>query len=185
MGKLVFVTGGARSGKSTFAEEYVKKISDSVVYVATAIAFDDEMIHRIAKHREQRPKSWQTIEAYLDIPNKLSLLAPLVKTILLDCITVLINNVMMDKISDWDNITSENIKEIEKVVINEVQSLIDYTKSNDVTMVVVTNETGSGIVPLYHSSRVFRDVSGRANQLLATASNEAYLLISSLPVKLK
>ncbi|MCK5811654.1 MAG: bifunctional adenosylcobinamide kinase/adenosylcobinamide-phosphate guanylyltransferase [Clostridiales bacterium] len=185
MGKLVFVTGGARSGKSTFAEEYVKKIGGSIVYVATAIAFDDEMIIRIAKHQEQRPKTWNTLEAYLDIPNKLSLLKPRVKTVLLDCITVLINNVMMDEINDWENITKEEIDIIEKIVISEVQSLIDYTIKSNITMVVVTNETGSGIVPMYHSSRIFRDISGRANQLLAKASNEAYLLVASLPVTLK
>ncbi len=185
MGKLVFVTGGARSGKSTFAEEYAKKIGGPVIYVATAIAFDEEMTNRIAKHQAQRPKTWKTLEAYLDIPTKLLLLNPNVKTILLDCITVLINNVMMDEINDWENITREEINLIEEIVISEVQSLINYTRKNNVTMVVVTNETGSGIVPMYHSSRIFRDVSGRANQLLATAANKAYLLVSSLPVTLK
>lgn len=185
MGKLIYVTGGARSGKSTFAEKKVNELSNEIIYVATAIAFDDEMKFRIDLHKKQRPSSWYTIEVYKNIIDRLKQYNKNYDGVLLDCITLMVNNIMMDELEDWDNIKAEDTVNIEKRVIEEVNSIIEYTKMNDITFVIVTNEIGSGIVPIYSSTRLYRDIVGRANQLLAQAADEAYLLVSSLPISLK
>jgi len=185
MGKLIFVTGGARSGKSTFAEKTIKKAGKDIIYIATAIAFDEEMKQRIALHKKQRPSNWHTIEAYKNISEKLSTYKKHYDGVLLDCITIMINNIMMDEIVNWDKISIKEATLIEKKVVVEITNLINYIKKVDKLFVIVTNEVGSGIVPIYQSSRLFRDIAGRANQILANAADEAYLLVSSLPVKIK
>jgi len=185
MGKLIFVTGGARSGKSTFAEKTIKKAGKDIIYIATAIAFDEEMEQRIALHKKQRPSNWYTIETYKNISGKVAAYKKHYDGVLLDCITIMVNNIMMDEIVNWDKISIEEATLIEKKVTTEIKNLIDYIKKENKTFVIVTNEVGSGIVPIYQSSRLFRDVAGRANQMLAHAADEAYLLVSSLPVKIK
>ncbi|MBN2853087.1 MAG: bifunctional adenosylcobinamide kinase/adenosylcobinamide-phosphate guanylyltransferase [Clostridia bacterium] len=185
MGKLIFVTGGARSGKSSFAEDTAKQNGEKVVYIATAIAFDEEMKQRIQLHRQQRPESWHTIETYQNIAEALRDYNEAFDCVLLDCVTIMVNNIMMDEITDWEQITEAEGMKVEMIAKREITSLIEYCKESDKTFIIVTNETGSGIVPYYPSSRLFRDVAGRVNQMLARASDEAYLLVSSLPVRLK
>jgi len=185
MGKLIFVTGGARSGKSSFAETTIKKVGENIIYVATALAFDEEMQQRIALHKKQRPSNWYTIEAYTNISEKIENYKGHYDGVLLDCITIMVNNIMIDEIRNWDSISIKEGDSVEKKVTMEITNLINYIKRGDKTFVIVTNEIGSGIVPVYQSSRLFRDIAGRANQILAKASDEAYLLVSSLPIRIK
>lgn len=185
MSKLILITGGARSGKSTLAENKAKELGKNILYVATATAFDDEMKQRIKLHRQQRPQNWQTVEAYKDLGNNIGKHIKNVDGVLLDCVTVMITNLMMDEMSDFDNIKDCEAVEFEAVVESEISKIIEFSKSIDKTIIIVTNEVGMGIVPFYASTRLFRDVAGRANQKLAFAADEVYLCTCGIPLKIK
>lgn len=185
MGKFIFITGGARSGKSSFAENMAKSHKGKILYVATGKAIDEEMEERIRLHKQQRGERFITVEGYRDIPGLLKGHIDECEVVLLDCVTIMVCNIMFDMINDWDSIDNRQSEEFEMTVAFEIQRLIEYIRVTDKTFITVTNETGMGIVPEYRSTRLYRDVSGRANQMLAKASDEAYLLVSSLPVRIK
>ncbi|MGL4628516.1 MAG: bifunctional adenosylcobinamide kinase/adenosylcobinamide-phosphate guanylyltransferase [Cetobacterium sp.] len=186
MGKIIYITGGARSGKSSFAEKKVFESEKEKIYIATAISFDEEMKERVRLHKIQRGEDWITIEGYKNISNILSEYKNLNKIILLDCLTNMVtNNMIMDRDVDWDKITQESLRDIESEIKNEVQDLIDFIKDSSLDMIVVSNEVGMGLVPPYALGRYFRDIGGRMNQLVAKESDEAYLVVSGLELKLK
>lgn len=187
MGRIIYFTGGARSGKSIQAEKYIfSRGYKDRIYIATALAFDDEMKARVAKHQEQRGKDWITIEGYKNLVEKIK---PHVKNggvILLDCLTNMVTNLMiMEKEYDWDHIGNEEAEKIEKTIVDEVMELITYLKSIDMDTVIVTNELGMGLVPAYALGRHFRDICGRINQMVAGYSREAYFIVSGMTMKLK
>ncbi|HEX2926125.1 MAG TPA: bifunctional adenosylcobinamide kinase/adenosylcobinamide-phosphate guanylyltransferase [Ruminiclostridium sp.] len=184
-GGIILITGGARSGKSTYAEKLAKGFGDNVLYIATAIPFDDEMKLRIKKHREQRPAYWETVEAYKDIDMVLAGKLQGRNAVLLDCITVMITNIMLEVWPDFDNISFDDINLFEEKVNIEMDRLIKTAQASKTPFILVTNETGMGIVPDNKSARVFRDVAGRVNQKLAGASDEVYFCVSGIPVKIK
>lgn len=187
MGKLIYFTGGARSGKSTQAENYIfaRKYKQKI-YIATAIAFDEEMKLRVKKHREQRGEDWITIEGYKELIDKIEPYKENEGVILLDCLTNMVSNLMiMEKEYDWDNISNEEFLFIEKSITNEVIKLFDYLKTLNMDTVIVSNELGMGIVPSYPLGRYFRDICGRVNQIAAQYSKEAYFIVSGIPMKLK
>lgn len=179
------VTGGARSGKSSFAEDTAKKFGDNVLYIATSIPFDEEMRLRIRKHKEQRPACWETVEAYKDMDIWLEGKLEGRHAVLLDCITIMVSNIMLESSMDWDSLTHEKMVFIEEKVGQEIGKLIRVIKKHDVPFVLVTNETGMGIVPDNALSRLFRDIAGRSNQILAKEAEEVYLCVSGIPVKIK
>lgn len=184
MGYLIFVTGGARSGKSTYAEKLAKQSSKSVVYIATAIAFDDGMKDRIAKHQEQRPVLWETIEQYKNFETmKEDLAFKKAEIVLFDCLTVMVTNNMLDFPVDYDTCSMEKVSEIEEAIKIEVETLLDVCK--DKMLILVSNEVGLGLVPAYKLGSYFRDIAGRMNQLVASRADEAYLTVSGIPLKLK
>ncbi|MGL5624937.1 bifunctional adenosylcobinamide kinase/adenosylcobinamide-phosphate guanylyltransferase [Cetobacterium sp.] len=186
MGKIIYITGGARSGKSSFAEKKVFESEKEKIYIATAISFDEEMKERVRLHKIQRGEDWITIEGYKNISNILSEYKNLNKIILLDCLTNMVtNNMIMDRDVDWDKITQESLRDIESEIKDEVQDLIDFIKDSSLDMIVVSNEVGMGLVPPYALGRYFRDIGGRMNQLVAKESDEAYLVVSGLELKLK
>lgn len=185
MGKLILVTGGARSGKSSFAENLVKSFGENVVYIATSIPFDDEMKLRVKKHREQRPSNWETVEAYKNLHKELEGKLVSTSAVMLDCITVMVTNLMFEKCPDFDKISNEDIIQIEDYVRLQIDLLISTAKEADVPFVLVTNELGMGIVPEHKSSRVFRDIAGRTNQELAKAADDVYFCVSGIPMKIK
>lgn len=185
MGKLTLVTGGARSGKSLFAEGLVKGYGKHIVYVATAVPLDDEMKQRIQTHKERRPASWETVEAYKDIGLKLKDRTEGISAGLIDCITVMITNLMFDKDREWDHLGKNEMVEIENQIKAEIEKLIDFIRECKVPFVAVTNEVGMGLVPDTALGRIFRDIAGRANQLLAKTSDEVYFCVSGIPVKIK
>ncbi|WKY47426.1 bifunctional adenosylcobinamide kinase/adenosylcobinamide-phosphate guanylyltransferase [Eubacteriaceae bacterium ES3] len=184
MGKLIFVTGGARSGKSTFAEETAKAFNKEVAYIATAIAFDDGMKDRIKKHQAQRPSEWQTIEAYKDFEklNNDSAFTE-AQVLLFDCLTVMVTNNMLDQQVDYDNCTMETVGQIEDLIKQEVEKLLEVCQ--DKTLVLVSNEVGMGLVPAYKLGSYFRDIAGRMNQLVAARADEVYFCVSGIPMKIK
>lgn len=186
MGKIIYVTGGTRSGKSSFAEKVVFQLNKEKIYVATAISFDEEMKERVRLHRIQRGENWITIEGYKDVDKLLEQYKNLNGVVLLDCLTNLVtNNMIMDKDLDWDNLSQEVLKEIENDIKNQIQNLVRFIKNSSLDMVIVSNEVGMGLVPPYALGRYFRDIGGRMNQLIGKECDEAYLIVSGLELKLK
>jgi len=184
MGYLIFITGGARSGKSTYAEKLARQTSKPVVYIATAIAFDDGMKDRIARHKEQRPENWETIEQYKSFESMKE--EPAFKNaevVLFDCLTVMTTNNMLDFPVNYDTCSMDQVAEIEEAIKIEVETLLAVCK--DKTLIVVSNEVGLGLVPAYKLGSYFRDIAGRMNQLVASCADEAYFTVSGIPMKLK
>lgn len=184
-GKIVLVTGGARSGKSRFAEEMARK-ENRVLYIATAIAFDEEMKARIRLHQSRRPSQWGTLEAYKDLDLKLEPLKDSFDCVLLDCLTVMTTNLMFeDPVFDIAAFSEQQKEDLQESILIQVERLCDWLIENDKSGILVTNEVGLGIVPENALARYFRDVAGRVNQRAAAEAHEAWLVCCGLPLKLK
>ena len=186
MGKIIYVTGGARSGKSSYAEELIFESKKERIYIATSIAFDGEMKERVRLHKLQRGEEWITIEAYKGIPKYLETYKNEEMIILLDCLTNFVsNNMILETERDWDNISQEELSKIEKEIEVQVIEILEFVKESKLDMVVVSNEIGMGVVPPYALGRYFRDICGRMNQLVGKKADEAHLVVSGLKIKLK
>ena len=136
------------------------------------------MNERIAKHRARRPDHWHTLEGDRNLATKL----PIVDAVLLDCVTVLISNYLYDA---GEKLGEESLQKVEDDVKAELKELCDVCERENRELVLVTNEVGSGIVPMHPLSRAFRDIQGRVNQFLASSAEEVYLVVSGIPVKIK
>ena len=185
MSKLILITGGARSGKSTFAEEKAKEFGNNVLYVATSKPIDDEMKQRIAKHRAQRPAEWETLEEYKNLDIAIADIISKKDAILIDCVTIMITNLMLDECFDWDGLTRQRVEEIEQLIQHQIERLISVSKMSELPFVLVTNEIGLGVVPPSTMGRDFRDIAGRMNQILAKVADEVYFCVSGIPMKIK
>lgn len=179
---IVLVTGGARSGKSSFAEALVAKLGARILYVATAVPFDEEMADRIKKHQSARPKTWQTKEAYQNFG---AVFTPGFDGAILDCVTILVTNLMMDEKIDWETAPMEAVNQAEARLQSEIDGLVTAAKKAAYPVVMVTNELGMGVVPQNRFTRVFRDIAGRVNQKLAKNAAEVYFTVSGIPIKIK
>lgn len=179
MGRLILVLGGARSGKSTFAEQKAQELGgERVLYVATAHAGDEEMQRRIEKHRRERPAGWQTLEVQRNVGPAVLEYAGEAEVVLLDCLTVLVSNLLI-------GVDDTIAPEAEEKVAAEVNGLIDCAERLSGHLIVVSNEVGMGLVPAYPLGRTYRDLLGWANQALAQQADEVYLLVAGLPLTLK
>jgi adenosylcobinamide kinase/adenosylcobinamide-phosphate guanylyltransferase len=191
MGKLTLILGGARSGKSSYAEGRAKETGgDSVLYVATSESKDDEMEQRVKKHRAERPPSWRTVEASRNVAQTLRQERSAAKVILLDCMTFLVANYLMDAAAPEDDPfdaprSDPFDAQIEADVVAEVEAIIAYMKETEAEMLVVSNEVGLGVVPPYELGRAYRDILGRANQILARHADEVLLLVAGIPMQVK
>lgn len=185
MGKLIVVTGGAKSGKSSYAEKLAKEIKGDILYVATAVPFDDEMKIKVKKHIEQRPPNWYTLEAYKDFNSKLLPMLSGKSVVLLDCVTNLVSNLLLEKCSDIEKIKDSEILEIEQYVKKEIREFIDISKSSSILFIAVTNEVGMSLVPEYKLGRIFRELAGSINQIIAGEAEKVYFCISGIPVRIK
>lgn len=186
MAKIVLVTGGARSGKSTFAEDYVGQLSDNVAYIATAVPFDAGMVDRIKKHVASRPAHWRTFEKFANVHEVIGEVARQSPVALLDCITVLVNNIMFENTDvDWDTISHERIDQIESNITQQIEKLVEAINKTELTCVIVTNELGMGIVPENRLARIYRDIAGRVNQYLGKHADEVHFVVSGIPMKIK
>jgi adenosylcobinamide kinase/adenosylcobinamide-phosphate guanylyltransferase len=177
--KIVLILGGARSGKSRLAVEMAEKRGGKVLFVATAEARDGEMARRIKAHRRARPAGWRTLEATADIGQQIQKNIGGARTVIIDCITLLVNNIF-EKYGE-----KASASKLEKAVEAEIKALLDSIKESDALYIIVSNEVGLGIIPADSVSRLYRDVLGRANQVLAARSDEVYLLIAGLPLAIK
>jgi adenosylcobinamide kinase/adenosylcobinamide-phosphate guanylyltransferase len=180
---LTLVLGGARAGKTTFAEQLVARHAGAVCYVATAEPLDDEMRARIAAHRSSRPPHWTTIESPLEVTAALNNIEQ-PSAVLLDCLTLWTSNLLLREL-DSDKITPERAKRAEAAAIEAVTSLLGWQSTTGVALYVVSNEVGLGVTPPYALGRVFQDVLGRLNQRVAAAASEVYLVVAGMALPLK
>ncbi|MBA7692017.1 Bifunctional adenosylcobalamin biosynthesis protein CobP [subsurface metagenome] len=172
MGKLIFITGGARSGKSKYAAKLAKNISRKVLFLATGTAKDEEMKKRIEEHKKSRPTYWETVEETKDIASTLLNIKSSYKVVIIDCLTFFISNLLLDGIN-------------EKTILEEIRKIVEIILKNDYTAIVISNEVGGGIVPDNELGRKFRDTAGLANQIIAESAQQVYLVVSGIPLKIK
>ncbi len=168
-GKIVFILGGARSGKSGFALKTASDMPGRKAFIATAQAFDDEMEQRIARHKAERPDEWQAFEEPLNIQDLIARIHGIYDVLLIDCLTLWITNLMLGN----DDIEGK------------AQLLLDALSSCRSSVFIVSNEVGLGIVPDNRLTREFRDIAGSLNQKVAAAADEVYFMAAGLPVKIK
>ncbi len=180
MARIVLVTGGARSGKSTYAESLCQS-EQKVVYIATAKMYDDEMRDRINAHQLTRPQTWKTFEKTYNLYHAVSE----TKNYLLDCITILTSNIMFDMTKDCEKISFGLQKKVEEKTLSEITLLVQRVKQIDGTLIMVTNEVGYSIVPENYIARVYRDIVGKVNQHIAALCDEVYLVACGIPLRLK
>ncbi len=183
MTKCTLISGGVRAGKSQLAQELVLDSGQPVLFVATAEARDPDMRDRIEKHRRSRPKSWRTLEATGGIGKRIIEDAGEAKTVVVDCITLLVSNIL-EKHCDANG-EPKNTAHAEEETLTEVDALIDCINRVDANFIMVTNEVGLGIVPANRAARLYRDLLGKANQKLARRADEVYLVVSGLPLRIK
>lgn len=183
---MILVTGGARSGKSTYAETLARQWGEKVLYIATAVPCDAEMDDRIKRHQLRRPAHWDTFEGYRDLKQVFAGPAQNADVILLDCVTVQLSNLLWDELGeDVEGATPDQLSAVEQKLTAEVADFLDAAKQHPVSVIMVTNEIGFGIVPDNKLARIFRDLAGRVNQYLAARADAVYLLVCGLPLQLK
>jgi adenosylcobinamide kinase/adenosylcobinamide-phosphate guanylyltransferase len=186
MGQLILITGGARSGKSTYAEQLARNLDRPVLYIATAIPFDTEMQERVAKHRARRPADWATWEGYRNLREVFDRRDQTYSVLLVDCLTILVSNWLLERgsagMENWEAVAPD---ELEQMIHIELQTFLDAAGQREATVIMVTNEVGAGIVPENKLARLFRDIAGRINQTVAARADQVYLVVCGLPVKLK
>lgn len=181
--KNILVTGGARSGKSRFAQQLAAESGKMVLFVATAEAGDEEMRLRIEEHRRSRPSDWNTLEVTRDVAQAIARQIGAAQMVIVDCITMLVSNILGQHTGCGGGQIDDSLAESE--VIAEIERLIDSMKHLDAGFIMVTNEVGGGLVPDNEMGRLYRDLLGKANQLLARQADEVYLMVAGLPVLVK
>lgn len=182
MSKITLITGGSRSGKSRFGEGLFEE-ENNVLYIATSMITDDEMRERVALHKSSRNQNWQTFEGYRDLDKVIK--ETNCQCIIIECITTMITNLMFDKYTDFDNLSKEDIQSLEESIMDQIIRIITKSRESNKNLVIITNEVGFGLVSEYKLGRIFTDISGRVNQLIGKLCDEAYLVVSGLPLKLK
>jgi adenosylcobinamide kinase/adenosylcobinamide-phosphate guanylyltransferase len=181
---LTLILGGARSGKSSYAQQLAARHSGRVLYVATAEARDAEMAARIEAHRAERPADWQTLEAPTRVGAAIeralqAASSDPLRVIVLDCLTLLANNVI-GLLPDGTTAAAA-----EAGLMDELDGLLAVHAASDANWLVISNEVGLGLVPPYPLGRLYRDALGRANQRLAAAADSVLFMVAGLPLVVK
>lgn len=179
-GQIILILGGARSGKSAYAQRIAEAKGQPVLFVATATAGDEEMAERIARHRARRPSHWRTLEAPRYVGRALQEAIGDAQVVLVDCVGLLVSNLMMEMEAE-----SASIDYMEAQVLQELEAILDVCARQRATLILVSNEVGMGLVPLYRTGRFFRDVLGRVNQWLAARADQVVLMVAGIPVTIK
>jgi adenosylcobinamide kinase/adenosylcobinamide-phosphate guanylyltransferase len=181
--KCILLIGGARSGKSSFAQKLAVKLNKPVLFVATAEASDEEMRDRIEKHQKARPSDWSTLEVTNHIGKEITRKIGEYQVVIIDCITLLVNNTF----GQYSHQNTEQIDApfIEKKLTNEIGELVECINQVDADFIIVTNEVGTGLVPANAVGRLYRDLLGKANQILAQRADDIYLRVAGLPLSIK
>ncbi|BBM46895.1 cobalbumin biosynthesis protein [Leptotrichia wadei] len=193
---LIFVTGGAKSGKSKFAEEMLLKLNNGKqknIYLATSLIFDEEMKEKIRLHKKRRKNDWFTVETYKNFENELNNFFEnndkTKNNMLVDCLTNMITNIIFEnKNIDWDNFEKrmyiQTLEKLNKNVENSVNKLLNVTNEFE-NVIIVSNELGMGLVPSYPLGRYFREIAGKMNQIVAEKADEVYFVVSGISMKIK
>ena len=193
---LIFVTGGAKSGKSKFAEEMLLKLNNvkqKNVYLATSLVFDEEMKEKVRLHKKRRKDEWFTVETYKNFENELSNFFEnndkIKNNMLVDCLTNMITNIIFENQNiDWDNFEKklyiQTLEKLNKDVEHSVIELLNVADQFE-NAIIVSNELGMGLVPSYPLGRYFREIAGKMNQIVAETADEVYLVVSGIPMKIK
>ena len=172
MAKLIFITGGARSGKSRFAVNLARQLAREITFIATAIARDEEMRERIRRHQKDRPAHWRLVEEGKNLPLALANLEVSCELVLIDCLSFMVSNLLLNNTEEED-------------IIKQVSEITNKARHLTPIFIVVSNEVGSGVVPHTRLGRRFRDICGRANQIMAEEAQEVYFMISGIPTKIR
>lgn len=183
--RLILITGGARSGKSVFAEKLAAASGKKVIYLATARIGDEEMLQRVERHRRRRPPEWVTIEEPLEVARIIGENNDPGRLILVDCLALLVANLLFQ---DRDLPAGENFEfssHDEERVLNAIRHFSRVAGEVMADVVLVTNEVGWGLVPSYPAGRVYRDLLGLTNQQMAGVADAVYLVVSGLAVEIK
>jgi adenosylcobinamide kinase/adenosylcobinamide-phosphate guanylyltransferase len=174
---ITLILGGARSGKSSFAENIARETGTAVLFIATATAGDNEMAERIRKHQASRPAGWQTLEIPYNLGNHLA--SPVAPVVIVDCITFLVSNILVSLPENTPN----------EVVLDKIYTEIDELIAAQARLggqwFIVSNEVGLGLVPPYPLGRVYRDALGWANQALARAAERVVFMVAGIPMVVK
>ena len=183
-GAVWFVTGGARSGKSRFAEQLAANSGCEVIYIATLEPLeppDAEMIDRIARHRAGRPAAWPTVEAPRALVAALREVDPAV-CVLIDCLSLWVSNRLLDAVGAQPD--PETLATLERTLDAEVEAMLTVAAGRDAPTILVTNEVGSSLVPEHPLGRAYRDLLGRVNQRASAGATRAWLLVAGRPLEL-
>lgn len=194
---LIYVTGGAKSGKSKFAEDLLLSLNNGKqknIYLATSIVFDEEMEIKVNLHKERREDKWITVESYKNFFKTLKSTFVEIKSqeetifknnILVDCVTNMVSNIIFENVNiNWDSPTKEELQQCDERVKKELKELIEVSKNYE-NVVIVSNELGMGIVPVTPLGRYFREIAGKMNQYVAQKADEVYFVVSGIPMKIK
>lgn len=176
---ITLILGGARSGKSSHAQWLAEASGKSVTFLATAQALDEEMSTRIQKHRAERPAGWDTLEIPCDIAPRVSQIKS--QVVILDCITLLISNLLMQFVRDDLVDETPFVSAVQK----EIEELIARVREQEQDWIIVSNEVGLGLVPPYQMGRVYRDAIGWANQRLAREADHVIFMVAGIPTTIK
>ena len=173
LNEIVFVIGGCRSGKSKHALQIAEDMpGDRKIYIATCVPQDDEMRQRVAKHQSERSRAWVTIEEPLDLPQVISENSPKADVLLVDCLTLWLNNLLME--------ANDEAK-----LEGKTSQLTNALKNATCPVILVSNEVGTGIVPENKLARQYRDFTGNANQAVAKAAGKVIWMVAGIPVNIK
>ncbi len=190
---IIYVTGGAKSGKSKFAEDLLLSLNDGKqknVYLATSVVFDEEMQKKVELHKTRRKNNWITVESYKNFSQSLEEVMNENKknkknNMLVDCLTNMISNIIFENEEiDWEKPEKNQLEKCDENVEKEVQNLCEIFKNFE-NVVIVSNEVGMGLVPAYPLGRYFREIAGKMNQFVAEKADEAYFVVSGIPMKIK
>ncbi|MGI8552994.1 MAG: bifunctional adenosylcobinamide kinase/adenosylcobinamide-phosphate guanylyltransferase [Dehalococcoidia bacterium] len=185
MTDLTLVLGGARSGKSRYAESLAAQFGPRVLYLATAEQRDPEMTERVRQHQARRPASWRTVEAPLSPLAMLRAEQGNCDAVLIDCLSLWVSNLLLSRWPDQNSVGLEEVNALEATLLEEVDRLIVWAEAAPVPVVMVSNEVGLGVVPPYPLGRHYRDLLGRANQRVASAAARVYWMVAGLGLELK
>lgn len=199
---LIYVTGGAKSGKSKFAEDLLLNMNNGNqknIYLATSLIYDEEMDIKVSLHKKRRQDRWITVEGYknfyeslekkfVEIYSKKKEIYEkdiFINNMLVDCLTNMISNIIFENIDiEWSNPTKDQIEKCDEVIEKEVEKLIEISQKFE-NVIIVSNELGMGIVPSYPLGRYFREIAGKMNQKIAEIADEVFFVVSGIPIKIK
>jgi adenosylcobinamide kinase/adenosylcobinamide-phosphate guanylyltransferase len=182
--KFILVTGGAKSGKSKFAEDLAGESGKKIIYLATATVGDEEMAHRVERHRIRRPPDWETVEEPLDVAGVINRYDSGDNLILVDCLALHLTNLLL-KNGGWEGDKFIFSPGDEEQVLSAIKNLGEVINKSNCNVIMVTNEVGLGLVPAYPLGRIYRDLLGAANQSLARYADHVFLVVCGLAMEIK